>query len=79
VPTAAHRLLDGVLRLPKKARLELAARLIASAEPPGRPADATTWNAAWARELDRRWADAERTGDWGEPWRAPVKRSRASR
>ena len=65
--SSARKLLDDALRLSPKARLGLATRLIQSVEVPGEPIGRDEWDAAWAKELDRRWARAERSGNWGAP------------
>lgn len=59
-------------------RLRLAAELIDSVEGAEDPA----WTAAWAAELDKRVADAARSGDHGQPWnevRAEILRDLADR
>lgn len=55
---------DDALALPEQDRLALAAELIDSVEGPEDP----EWSAAWSAELDRRVAEADRTGDRGRPW-----------
>jgi hypothetical protein len=79
--SAARKVLQDALNLSPKARLALAADLIASVEVPGPPVGPAEWDRAWSKELDARWAAAERTGDWGEPWqarRAQGKRRKSS-
>ena len=52
------------LALPEEDRLALATELIDSVEGP----EDAEWAAAWSAELDRRVAEADRTGDRGRPW-----------
>ena len=59
-----RKLADDALALPEEDRLALAAELIDSVEGPEDP----EWSSAWSAELDRRVAEAERTGDHGRPW-----------
>lgn len=59
-----HELAIGALALDPADRLRLASELIDSVEGPADPG----WGQAWASELDRRVAEAERTGDKGRPW-----------
>lgn len=59
-----HALTTEALELDPADRLRLAAELIDSVEGPEDPG----WAAAWSAELDRRVAEAERTGDHGRPW-----------
>lgn len=61
---ALRKIIDEALALPEQDRLTLAAELIDSVEGP----EDTEWSAAWSAELDRRAAEAERTGDHGRPW-----------
>jgi hypothetical protein len=66
VSKPARKLVEEAMRLSPKARLDVAAQLIASVEVPGRPVAGAAWEAAWRNELDRRWTEAERSGDFGE-------------
>ncbi len=59
-----HELAIGALALDPADRLRLASELIDSVEGPEDPG----WSQAWASELDRRVADAERSGETGRPW-----------
>lgn len=59
-----HALAKDALSLDPAQRLQLAAELIDSVEG---PADAE-WEAAWVAELDRRLAEADRTGNRGQAW-----------
>jgi putative addiction module component (TIGR02574 family) len=61
---ALRKLTEQALALDERDRLALAADLIDSVEG---PADAA-WASAWSAELDRRVAEADRTGDRGRPW-----------
>lgn len=60
---ALRDLAQRALQLSERDRLELAAELIDSVEAPD-PA----WEEIWAVELDRRVAEAERSGQRGESW-----------
>ena len=75
----ARKVLEVAMHLSPKARLDVAARLIASVVAPGTPVDRRTRDAAWSKELDRRWSEAERADDWGEPHRAAAPRRRITR
>ena len=59
-----RKITDDALTLSEQDRLALAAELIDSVEGPEDP----EWSAAWAAEVDRRVAEADRTGDRGRPW-----------
>jgi len=59
-----RKIADDALALPAEDRLALAAELIDSVEGPEDP----EWAAAWSAELDRRVAEADRTGNRGRPW-----------
>ena len=58
-----RKIADDALALPEQDRLALAAELIDSVEGP----EDAEWSEAWSAELDRRVAEAERTGDRGRP------------
>ncbi len=64
VSLSFHELAIGALALDAADRLRLASELIDSVEGPEDPG----WSQAWASELDRRVADAERSGERGRPW-----------
>ena len=66
---APKRILREALALPETDRKRLAARLVASFDP---PAD-DGWEEAWSAEIDRRMRDANADGDPGRPW-SVVKR-----
>lgn len=73
-----HAVTTEAMELDAADRLRLAAELIDSVEGPEDPG----WAAAWSTELDRRVAEAERTGDRGRSWddvRADLLRDLASR
>lgn len=73
-----HVVTTEAMELDPADRLRLAAELIDSVEGPEDPA----WAAAWSAELDRRVAEAERTGDLGRSWdevRADLLRDLAGR
>jgi putative addiction module component (TIGR02574 family) len=61
---AARKLLQEVLNLPEKERLELASEIIASVDG---PQDAG-WDDAWVFELDRRVDAAKSRGETGSDW-----------
>jgi putative addiction module component (TIGR02574 family) len=61
---ALRKITNDALALPEEDRLALAAELIDSVEGP----DDAEWSAAWSAEIDRRVAEADRTGDRGRPW-----------
>jgi putative addiction module component (TIGR02574 family) len=61
---AVRKIIDEALALPEQDRLAVAAELIDSVEGHEDP----EWVAAWSEELDRRAAEADRTGDHGRPW-----------
>ena len=58
------KITEDALALPEDERLALASELIDSVEGSEDP----TWSALWSAELDRRVAEAERSGDRGRPW-----------
>ncbi len=62
---AAKRLLSEVLALSEDERARFVTEVIASLDG---PPDAD-WEATWLSELDRRVAEAERTGDRGSDWK----------
>lgn len=73
-----HIVTTEAMELDPADRLRLAAELIDSVEGPEDP----SWAQAWSAELDRRVAEAERTGDRGRPWdevRADLLRDLARR
>ena len=73
-----HAVTTEAMELDAADRLRLAAELIDSVEGPEDPG----WTAAWSDELDRRVAEAERTGAHGRSWddvRADLLRDLASR
>ena len=59
-----RKITEDALALPEDERLALASELIDSVEGSEDP----TWSASWSAELDRRVAEAERSGDRGRPW-----------
>jgi putative addiction module component (TIGR02574 family) len=61
---AVRKIVDDALALPDEDRLAIAAELIDSVEGP----DDAEWTSAWSAEIDRRVAEADRTGDRGQPW-----------
>lgn len=61
---AAAKLLQEALELGEADRIDLAAELLATVNG---PADAD-WEQAWGAELDRRTAEADRTGNAGDTW-----------
>jgi putative addiction module component (TIGR02574 family) len=61
---ASRKIAEDALALPEQDRLALAAELIDSVE----GAEDEAWSADWSAELDRRVAEAERTGNRGRPW-----------
>ena len=61
---AARKIIEDALALPEEDRLAVAAELIDSVEGPEDPG----WTGARSAELDRRVAEADRTGDRGRPW-----------
>lgn len=62
--SSVHALAIQALELDPSERLQLAAELIDSVEGKADP----EWEAAWSDELDRRVAEADRTGNRGRPW-----------
>ncbi len=61
---AARKIIEQALALPEEDRLAVAAELIDSVEGP----EESAWAGSWSDELDRRVAEADRTGDRGRPW-----------
>ena len=59
-----RKITEDALALPEDERLALASELIDSVEGSEDP----VWSASWSAELDRRVAEAERSGDRGRPW-----------
>lgn len=64
VTRAAAELLQEAVELDEADRIDRAAELLATANG---PADAD-WEEAWGAELDRRTAEADRTGNAGDTW-----------
>ena len=64
MPRTLRKTAAAALALPEEDRLALAAELIDSVE----GAEDAGWASAWSAELDRRVAEADRTGDRGRPW-----------
>lgn len=64
MPRPLHVVTTEAMALDPADRLRLAAELLDSVE---EPTDAG-WASTWSAELDRRVAEAERSGDRGRPW-----------
>ena len=76
--SSVEDLLNEALKLPYKQRADLVDRLYWSLHPPGEDISREEWEQAWAKEIQRRIAEADR-GEFAEgDWRDVIERLRGS-